>query len=174
MARTMHITLLAAVLAITTLAGAQARAELKIGYVDLQRAIAETEEGKKAKAELKRIFQKKQEALNKQQDELKKAQEDYESKRLLMTPEARAKAESELKEKYVALQTALMTHQKDLSKREAQVMQKILAKMERILREIGESQGFTLILEKGESRILYALPSMDLTNEVIRRYNDMK
>lgn len=171
-----HVAILAAslvmVLGISSVARAQNK--IKIGYVDLQRAIAETEEGKQAKAKLQGIFKKKQEELNKKKQEFEKGKEDYEAKRLLMTPEARAKTEQDLQQKLVELQGSLVEHQKDLSQKEAEVMQKILEKMEKILFEIGKSQDFTMILDKSEGRILFAVPSLDLTNEVIRRYNDSK
>ncbi len=177
MRRTWRTLLIALPLLLTVMGAtkvARAEAKLKFGYVDLQRAIEETDEGAKAKAELRKIFEKKQQELSKQQEELKKAKEEYDRKRLLMTPEARAKSEQELQQKLVELQGALMQHQKELGQKEAEVMKKILQKMERILQELGRTQGYTMIFEKGEARLLWALPSMDLTNEVIRRYNEAK
>ena len=47
--------------------------KLKLGYVDLQRALMETEEGRKARADLKKVFDQKQKELDEQQTELKKA-----------------------------------------------------------------------------------------------------
>ncbi|MBM4319783.1 MAG: OmpH family outer membrane protein [Deltaproteobacteria bacterium] len=152
----------------------RAQAKFKLGYVDLQRAIAETEEGRAAKTKLQGIFKKKQDELTKKKEEFEKGKDEYEAKRLLMTPEARAKTEQELQQKLIELQGSLVEHQKDLSKEEAKVMQKILEKMEKILNDIGRTQGFTMILDKSEGRILFAEPSLDLTNEVIRRYNDLK
>jgi Skp family chaperone for outer membrane proteins len=35
---------------------------------------------------------------------------------------------------------------------------------------MGEEQGYTLIVEK--SAVLYSKSALDLTNELIRRYND--
>ena len=40
---------------------------LKLGYVDLQRALNETEDGRKAKAKLKKVFDQKQKELDEQQ-----------------------------------------------------------------------------------------------------------
>lgn len=160
-------------LALCVGAAAQA-APVKLGFVDLQRAIEETEEGKKAKASLRAVFEAKQKELSAKQEALKKAKGEYDTKRLMMTPEARGKAEQELQQQFMELQSALVSHQKELAGKEAEVMKKILAKMERILQQIGTSQNFTMILEKGEGRVLFGQPALDLTNEVIRRYNEMK
>ena len=69
------ITLALALLGIGALPRA-ARAEQKIAYVDLQRALEETEEGKKAKTKLKTDFEKKQHELDARQEELKKMKQD--------------------------------------------------------------------------------------------------
>jgi outer membrane protein len=42
--------------------------------------------------------------------------------------------------------------------------------MAAIVREIAEADGFTMVLEKGAG-IVYAPPALDLTNELIRKYN---
>jgi len=46
--------------------------EMKIGFVDMQRALNETEDGRKAKAQLKKVFDQKQKELDEQQEQLKK------------------------------------------------------------------------------------------------------
>jgi Skp family chaperone for outer membrane proteins len=43
--------------------------------------------------------------------------------------------------------------------------------MRGVIKEIGEQGGYTLILEVQDARLLYAKPHLDLTNEVIRKYN---
>jgi outer membrane protein len=42
--------------------------------------------------------------------------------------------------------------------------------MAAIVRDIAEADGFSIVLEKG-SGIVYAPPSLDLTNELVRKYN---
>ena len=63
----MRKTLLFAVAA-TLHAPAAVAADLKIAYVDLQRALEETEEGRKAKSKLKVDFEKKQKDLDVRQE----------------------------------------------------------------------------------------------------------
>ena len=46
--------------------------EVKLGYVDLRRALYETEDGRKARANLKKDFDKKQKELDEQQEEVRR------------------------------------------------------------------------------------------------------
>src|SRR5437879_5675620 len=73
----------------------QARAEQKIAYVDLQRALEETDEGKKAKAKLKADFEKKQKELDARQDELKKIKQELDKQLPILKPDAAAQKQQE-------------------------------------------------------------------------------
>jgi hypothetical protein len=63
-----------------------------------------------------------------------------------------------------------MNLQKDLSDRERETTRGIFDKMAGIVREIAEADGFTYVLEKGAG-IVYGPPALELTNELIRKYN---
>ena len=71
-------------------------AELKIAYVDLQRAFAEVDEGRAAKARLEQIRDAKQKEIDKEQDALKKEKETYEKQMATMTEATRGQQGSEL------------------------------------------------------------------------------
>jgi outer membrane protein len=156
------------ILASTLLAGA-ASAEDKIGYVDLQRALNEVEEGASAKAKLKREFDEKQRQLDQKQNELKAMKDEIDARGMMMTPEAKQEKLAELQKKLMEVQQLYMTLQQDLSQKEAQVTSGIFAKMGTLLETMGREQGYTMIVEK--SAVLYAKNHIDLTNELIRRYN---
>src|SRR5438270_2824554 len=85
------------------------------GYVDLQRALEETDDGKKAKSKLKSDFDRKQKELDVKQDELKKMKEDFDKKQALLKSEAVAKAQKDMQERLVALQETYARLQRDLA-----------------------------------------------------------
>src|SRR5579864_4668710 len=90
-----------------------ALAETKFAYVDLQRALEETEDGKKAKAKLKSDFDRKQQELDQKQEELKKMKEAFDKKAQLMKPEALQKEQKELQDRFVELQNIYARLQKE-------------------------------------------------------------
>lgn len=77
----------------------------------------------------------------------------------------------ELQQEMAELQQLYVEMQRDLAQKEGEATQKIFKKMEGILRAIATEKGYDLILEKSESSVLYAKDSMDLTNELIKRYD---
>ncbi len=145
--------------------------DMKIGYVDLQRALTEVDEGKKAKARLKKDFDQKQKKLTSKQEEVEKLKKSLESGASMMTDEAKRKKAVELQQEMAQLQQLYMEMQRDLAQKETKATQKIFKKMEKILSGIAKEKGYDLILEKTESSVLFAKDSMDLTDELIKRYD---
>jgi outer membrane protein len=150
---------------------AAAQADLKLGYVDLQRALNEVEEGKVAKSALKREFDQKQKLLDDKQEELKRLKADFDKQAVVMAEDARRDRQNELDRKLMEVQGLFMQLQKELSERERDATRGIFDKMNAIIREIAEADGFTMVFERGDAGLMYAPPSLDLTNELIRKYN---
>lgn len=145
--------------------------EVKLGYVDLQRALNETEDGRKAKAKLKKDFDLKQKELDEQQEALKKDIEDLDKKRTLLPAEKVRDKEAELQARMQKVQQTYLRHQQDLQGKEQAETGKIYERMNRIIVKIAQAENFTMIFERAQSAVLFAKPHLDLTNEIIRRYN---
>jgi outer membrane protein len=162
-----------ALFTVLSLLGSKALAEdVKLGYVDLQRALSETEDGRKAKANLKKIFDQKQKELNEQQEELKKAIDDLDKKRTLLPADKVREKEVELQGRMQKVQETYVRHQQDLQAKEQEATAKIFERMNKILGKIALAENFTMILDKTQGGIVFAKPHLDLTNELIRRYNN--
>jgi outer membrane protein len=161
----------AALALLLPLAPARAEADTKLGYVDLQRALNEVDEGKAAKAQLKRDFDEKQKRLDKEQEELKRLKSDFDKQAVVMSDQAKKDKQQELDRKFVEVQGLFVQLQKELSEREREVTRGIFDKMGSIIREIAEADGFTMVFEKTDAGLLFAPVSLDLTNELIRKYN---
>ena len=163
---------MAGVFASALLGGKTATAEeLKVGYVDVQRALMETSEGQSAKKKLKTMFEAKQKELDERQEELKKLKTDLDKQRSLLKPDVVSQRERDLQQKFLQLQETYVRLQKELSEKEATMMKPILEKMNGVIGKLAQTDNFSIILEKSQSSILWARPHLDLTNEVIRQYN---
>ncbi len=144
--------------------------KIKIGYVDLQRAVRETNEGKKILTDLKTEFQRKQGQLDIKRKELEKMKQELDKQSLMMTEANKKDKERELLKKLKEWQTLGMTLQKDLDRRQSMALQGILRKMQLLLHKIGQKGKYSLLLIK--ESVLYAPGHFDLTNQVIREYNE--
>jgi outer membrane protein len=143
--------------------------EAKLGFVDMQRALNETEDGRKAKANLKKVFDQKQKELDEQQAQLKKDIEDLDKKRTLLPADKVREKEGELQSRMQKVQQTYLRHQQDLSGKEQEATAKIFERMTKIIGKIAAAENFSMILDK--AALVFAKPHLDLTNELIRRYN---
>ena len=81
-----------------------------------------------------------------------------------------AKVESYQKQ-LVELQQVYVEYQRELAEKEGELTKSIVERMERILRRIGQTDGYSLIVERGESGVIYVPTNLDLTDVLIQRYN---
>lgn len=166
---TRTVSLFALLAAVGLAAPAAVRAEVKLGYVDLQRALNEVEEGKAAKAALKGEFDQKQKILDERKTDFEKARADFEKQASVMSEDARKQKQGELERKGMELQSFFMQQQKELAERERETTRGIFEKMQGIVREIADADGLSAVMQS--EALVYAAPSLDITNELVRKYN---
>lgn len=150
-------------------AGAARAEEPKIAFVDLQRALNEVEEGASAKNALKKEFEEKQRTLDDKQTALKAKKEEIDARGMMMKPEVKQEKLAELQKDLMEVQQMYFQMQQELTAKESEVTGTIFQKMGIILQTMGREEDYVLIVEK--QSVLYAKNHMDLTNELIRRYN---
>jgi outer membrane protein len=149
-------------------------AEIKIGYIDMQKAIQETAAGKKAKKELEDEFNKKKKDLEKKEADIKKMHEDFEKRSMAMNEEARMKKQQEIRMEMGKYQETAGKAQMEIQKRERDLTQPIVTKLRSILDDIAKKEEFTVILEKSENSVMWAKPEIDLTDRLIKAYDAKK
>lgn len=147
-----------------------ARAD-EIGYVNLARALLEVNEGQRAMERIKKTFDTKQAELLGREAELKKLKDALDKETAGKTDAASLAKQAEFENKVMQLQQTLQNEQMGLERMKAEELKGIKDKMQRIIAEIGKGGGYSIILEIQDSRLLFAKPHLDLTNELIRKYN---
>ena len=164
--------LLLAVLLLTMVAVPVARAaDMKVGYVDLQKALNLSSAGKAAKEKMKAKFKDYDADVQKKQDELKRLKEDLEKQAMLLSAEARAAKERDYQQKVKDYQRLTKDIQEELQQTDADFTRKILEEIFKVVQQVGKQEGYTLILEKTESSILYASDGIDMTERVIQLFD---
>jgi outer membrane protein len=157
--------LFAVALAFTAPASAQA---LKIGVVDVQKAIQTVPEGKAAKAKLEADAKRIQSDIDKQQNELKTMKDELERQAALLQDSVKREKMKVYQQKLMQLQEGYVKNQQDLKEKEGKLLKPILEKITKTAEAVAKAEGYTLIVEKGA--VLFAVPAIDITDTVIARY----
>jgi outer membrane protein len=154
-----------------TVGMATAVAQVKIGVVDLQLAISSTKDGKAAKETLEEMTKKKQKELDDKVESIKKMEENIQKQLPLLSEQGKKDMLEKYRKEMQELQQLYIDNQTALARKKAELLEPILKKMGQVIQDIALSDGYTVILDKGDGTVLYNAPAIDLTNEVIKKYN---
>ena len=158
-------------IAVLVLSGSVASAQerIKIGFIDIQRVISESQPGKRAKERFQAQVKKAEADVVKERQDLEKLRADIEKKGPLLKDDERRNLEADYQRRSVTLQRAMSDYQQELQAKNNEMMSDILKELEQIVNEVGKADKFTLILER--SQILYSDQGIDITSKVIETYN---
>jgi outer membrane protein len=147
---------------------------IKVGVVDIMKALNESDAGKKAKAELEEAIKAKQTVINEKGKAIEKMKGDLEKQSSVLSAEARKSKEDELEKMIREYQRTVSDSQSELKKRESELTSGILQEIRAIVEKMGKDGSYTLILENAEGIVLYSKKDLDLTDAVIKKYNESK
>lgn len=158
-------------MAVVSMVSGAAWADLKVGYVDLQRALGEVYEGQAAKNRLKADMDRKKKEFQSEENKLRDDMALLEKQRTAMSEETLKQKQIELQKKVYELAQKGERMQVELSTAERDALKVIIDKMDTIIKGIAEREGLTMVFERTDSGLIYAPASLDLTNELVRTYN---
>jgi outer membrane protein len=150
---------------------ATAQESVKVAFVDMQRALNESLSGKKALAELQKLMEERKAGVQKQKEAIEKRKDELDKKGLLLNEESRRTQETEIRTLERDLNRTLSDLKEEFGRRESEFTENIRKDLLKVIEKVGKEGGYTLILEKQYSAILYAPSSIEITDSVIKRYD---
>jgi outer membrane protein len=142
---------------------------LKVAVINTEQILLESQAGKKAIADLKKVQDQKEAELNAKQEEIKALQAKIDSGRLSLTQDKLADMEKQLEDRVIAARRLQDDANRDLTKRKDDVLGAVDQRVMPVINQIGKEMGFTLIFRKFESGLIYADEAIDITPMVIQR-----
>ncbi len=162
--------ILAGLLACCLAATSGFAADVKLGYIDMQRALNTSEAGKEAKEQLAARVKKYQDEINAKQEEIKKLKDDLEKQGMLLSESVRATKEKDYQQRLKEFQRFTKDAQDELQGKDEEFTRKILEGMEKVIQEFGRKNGYSFIFVKNEG-MLFVDEKADLTDEVLKAFN---
>ncbi len=153
---------------------AHAQQTIKIGVINSQEILEKSAEGKKAIAQLEEKNRKIQQDLAKLDDQIRQLESRLSTQQLTMTQEAILSLSADLDRKRTERQRMAEDAQKDMQELTQRLYMRIQSEVMPIINKLGQEKGLDLILDLREAGVLYFSPAVDLTQEVIKRYDASK
>ena len=139
----------------------------KVAVVDMQRILNETAAGKQARQDLETASAAKQKKLDKRRQKL----EEDQGKLASLKGEELLAAQEKLQRDAYELQSMYMTLQQELAEQEGRTLEKMYANCQELAKELAKDFSLDLVLIRDQSTVLYVASGVDLTEEVIKRYD---
>jgi len=164
---------LAALTLIALLAAAAGAAD-KIGYINSERIRVEYKGSRDIENQLEAsIADWRNEALG-MEDEIEGMISELQSQRLLLSEEAASEKENAIRQRQLEYENYLnqVWGVNGLAaRREAELWQPVLERINAILDEVGSEGDYDMIFDAAQMGIVYADPSTDLTQQILDRIN---
>lgn len=172
----LHRPLLSAALAIGILAGtAQATATAQdelpsIGVVDVQMILRNSKASKSVRPQVEKLRKDYQDSVREREAELRKASQELQRQRAILSPQAFAKRRGAYEERARKAQVDFQNRKRRLDDAYSTAMRAVHRSMVIAAAKIAEEREFDVVLPK--SLVLLADQKLDITTEVLRRVDE--
>jgi outer membrane protein len=142
----------------------------KVGYINLQRLVNESEMGQSAKLEIQKLRSERERAVAGKLQEINRLKEILNDKnKKLSAAERRDKLEA-LQKAYKEYQRMVADAREDITREDRELVSIILNKADGVLKKVAKQKKYTIIL-KDPNAIGYLDPEVDITDDVLKELN---
>ena len=143
----------------------------KIAFIDIQAVASNSAEGKAATAKLDELRKKKNSELLAKQNALKAMNDKLQAGGTVLADSARAQLEKDIEKANRDMQYAQQDAQQEVQDLTNQLQAEFQEKLNPIIEQLRADKGLLMILSVRDSGIVAADPGLDLSSEVIKRFD---
>ena len=146
-----------------------ASAQIKLAVINLQRAVLESAEIKKASAEMEARYKPRQQQMEKLQQDLSALQQQLQMNAGKLTQQAEADLTAQGQKKQRDLQRITEDLQADVERDRNDILTKSAIKMGEVVKKLAEEKGYDVVVDVANA--VYFKPAFEITTEAIAAYD---
>jgi outer membrane protein len=154
-----------------TAAPAPAAGPLKIGVINVERLVQESALGKEAFNRVKKLNDSKKEEGEKLSKELRDMEQKLADQGSAMADDKRDALQKSYQEKAIAFKRFQDDANRDLEAAQKKELSELERRVFPVINQVGKEKGYTLILNKFQSGLVYVEDAVDITDEVLKVFN---
>jgi outer membrane protein len=147
-------------------------APARVAVVDVQKVLTQSTAGKAAYEKLKKMQEERVAKAKQMDDEMKKLESDLNTKRISLAEDKLAEMQKQLADKRINMQRYAQDADREIGEARDRELQALQVKIEPVIDAIGKEMGLALIFNKFESGLVYASDAVEITDTVIKRFNE--
>lgn len=145
----------------------------KIAVFDMQKALTSVEMGQKARTSLQKERKSKLDQMGNREKEIKSDLENFRKQSSVLSDDVKQQRQAKLQQRIMKFQQEMAQTEAMLRKKEQDLTQPIIQKIQSVVSDYGKKQEFDIVLEKNETGVLYSASSVtDVTDKVIQLFDE--
>ncbi|MGD0281320.1 MAG: OmpH family outer membrane protein [Dissulfurispiraceae bacterium] len=147
-------------------------ADIKMGFVDIERAANDSEEGMKAISQLNEFKSSKQLVLTEKGKAIEQMKSDLDKQGDIISSDAKKSKIEEVERSERELQRMVADASQELEKKRREMTESVYKKIIELLAKYGQDEKYTVILPM--QSVLYGDKTLDITDIIIKKFNEQK
>lgn len=144
----------------------------RVAVIDVQKVLTQSTAGKAAYEKLKKLQDERVEKAKAMDEEARKLETDINTKKISLSEDKIAEMSKQLADKRIAMQRYAQDADREVGEARDRELQALEVKIKPVIDAIGKEMGIAAIFNKFESGLVYASEAIDITDTVIKRFNE--
>jgi outer membrane protein len=146
----------------------------RIAVIDVQKVLSESAAGKAAYDKLKKVQDDRMARAKQMDEEIRKLDAEINTKRATLPESQLAELQRQLADKRVTMQRFASDADREIGQMRDRELQALELKIKPVIDALGAEMNLAAIFNKFESGLVFASDRIDITDEVIKRFNATK
>jgi outer membrane protein len=144
----------------------------RIAVIDVQKVLSQSSAGKTAYDKLKKMQDDRLEKAKKMDEDMRKLDADINTKRISLSEDKLGEMQKQLADQRINIQRFAQDADREIGEARDRELQALEARIKPVIDAIGKEMGLAVIFNKFESGLVYASEAIDITDPVIKRFNE--
>jgi len=144
----------------------------RVAVIDVQKVLTQSTAGKAAYDKLKKMQDERMERAKSMDEEMRKLDSEIGTKRLSLSEDKLAEMQKQLADKRINIQRYAQDAEREIGESRDRELMALEAKIKPVIDALGKEMGLAAIFNKFESGLVYASDAIDVTETVIKRFNE--
>jgi len=146
-------------------------ANIKLAVINVDRLVTDSALGKEAFARVKKVADQKKEEGDKLTKELREMEQKLADQGASLADDKKELLQKQYQERAIAFKRFQDDAQRALDEAQKKELEELQKRVMPVISQVGKERGFTLIFNKFQSGLVYADDAVDVTDEVLKRFN---
>ena len=150
-----------------------AQAPQRVAVIDVNKVLMNSSPGKASYERLKKMQEDRVARAQKLDEEIRNLDNDINTKKLSLSEDKLTEMAKQLSDKKIAMQRFAQDADREMGEARDKTLAELEQRIKPVIDSVGKEMGLAAIFNKFESGLVYASDAIDITDSVVKRFNEL-